>query len=79
MTDNAQDLAETHREVLDQLAAGDVVHPIEELKAATATLIERLAELDAGEAGDPLDPARGELDRVATVALPLAEHGANGG
>jgi hypothetical protein len=68
MTDGAEPAA-VYRATLEQLAAGDFVHPIEEFARATAALVEDLADLDPQKVAEYPREMLGGLG-LATPASP---------
>ena len=74
------DSAAIYQRVLDELASGDQVHPVEEMKGGTTTLIEQLSELEVDKVAEDSKQTLGPvLERFLAVALPLIVHGCEAG
>lgn len=70
----------TYRRILDQLAAGDQVHPVEEMRGQAMTLIDTLLELDAQAVADDSKGTLGPpLEGFLATALPLIGYGGEPG
>ena len=74
------DAVKTYRKVLDQLAAGDAVHPVEEMRGQAMTLVEELLTLDGGAVAEDSKATLGPpLESFLAIALPLIGHGGEPG
>lgn len=66
---------ETYRRTLDQLATGDTVHPVEELREAMVRLAECVVSpAPPADADDPLAGCKDAIEKVLAIAFPLVDH-----